>query len=784
MPDLKITVGSDVSQAISGLSQVREKIAQVVASGEGLRGLVAKIEGVENIARGWKMPLPGGQQSNAILELKEATEAFQKFQVSSTPEIQKRLKPLLAKMKGVGDPSQASMKGLEEINKHFAETILKIGEGSIGGKETSEETEIKRLMSSVLLAGEGVVRLGEEQGAVSPQLQQMIQGLIAKEVKRLTNLQKAGKAYLDPKQVAFEEFEYEKKWDKRGAIGEEVLKEKKRVEALTAAWKKYAVARGLVSAVEIGSGVEIGIGGERGRGDLTKEAFFEKYTPTDVKAYTEEDEYKDFRKSKTRQKRRLEMMESKIIKKPPIQPNLETFPPMYELEQWYKTKILPGTDPASSLVAETPVYSEVKPRWVPTEEEARQKRPGEYGIRETHQRLPREKEPKGIQKVGKIIDDFSTKMLQKANPLHKTNAQISDSAQLFLALGGILSPISPTLGRIAMQAGFSAFALGGVGIALTGVTLMAGASLQAVKLWTSSTLTWIKAAHKAGAITGNTAKIFKSLDNSMDNVKINLGVTSAEAFSGSAASINRLTSSLTEMDSGLMKAQEKIASLADGLLLAVTLPLEALTSVDQLVKRMAGDYSLMGGMAEITANIGLGNRTNELLMFISDMGSIMDQMPTDEFIDGLTKFEQTLQLSGANLRKWGSGQAMRGVTKENRFDMHQRNLVGAVMKGVMNIDEAAKVSAIENNKLFKNDFTPTLTSLMNASSGVVKEVLDPNEPGNRAIEKQLTALEAIKAELEKQTDHYLGVDDDAQRSEMMWSAGKTGINLLVGQKVL
>jgi len=192
----------------------------------------------------------------------------------------------------------------------------------------------------------------------------------------------------------------------------------------------------------------------------------------------------------------------------------------------------------------------------------------------------------------------------------------------------------------------------------------------------------------------------------------------------------------------------------------------------------------MGGMAEITANIGLGNRTNELLMFISDMGSIMDQMPTDEFIDGLTKFEQTLQLSGANLRKWGSGQAMRGVTKENRFDMHQRNLVGAVMKGVMNIDEAAKVSAIENNKLFKNDFTPTLTSLMNASSGVVKEVLDPNEPGNRAIEKQLTALEAIKAELEKQTDHYLGVDDDAQRSEMMWSAGKTGINLLVGQKVL
>jgi len=347
---------------------------------------------------------------------------------------------------------------------------------------------------------------------------------------------------------------------------------------------------------------------------------------------------------------------------------------------------------------------------------------------------------------GQGIDAVSKSLLDSIDPNRKVNEQISDAAQVFLAFGGILSPISPALGQMSMQLGFSAFSMKGFGIALGAVTTTIGLGIKALQLWATSTSAWIKQAFEAGNVSSFAAESIRSYKDSLTGLTSALGKESAEAFRGSTMAIANLNKQLASTGGVTIALQREFSELGNGLVTSVVVPVQGVVGLLNSLEE--NFYAVSGSMAALRDASGQG----KLINFFNELNSFINTIEVDSFINGLSKIEQSLLLKGENLQKFAQAQGKAQLSSEKQFKIFQRDLVSATIHTPLTEDEAAKAAAIEKNRLFADSFQPSLVSMMEASSGMVKEVIDPKEPGDAAIQKQLVVLKEIKEELKTIAD--------------------------------
>lgn len=340
--------------------------------------------------------------------------------------------------------------------------------------------------------------------------------------------------------------------------------------------------------------------------------------------------------------------------------------------------------------------------------------------------------------AGDAIDRVSTSFLKMVNPAHRTNAQISDSAQTFLALGGILAPLNSRLGMTVLQMGFAAFSFGGVGVALAAITIAIAGVIAVLKAWTKNILEWSRIARTAGAVSVFATQASNDLNNAIQQTSIALGQAASK-------DLVFFTKKLTDLRKSAFGANSAFATLQTGLIkLASTV---GSVLIPALELALTAFNQFIAGLADTLELFSLGNARTGL----PGMENIpFPQGPLDSFLASLSGLERNLVLSGDAVTKFGFQQARLSQTQEDRFLTNQRNRVQVLANLPEDAVEAnartlATAAAIEFNKIGEI-FNATITGLQQAATGIVKEQRT-ERPTKAQIDRELVILTEMLEEL-------------------------------------
>lgn len=331
------------------------------------------------------------------------------------------------------------------------------------------------------------------------------------------------------------------------------------------------------------------------------------------------------------------------------------------------------------------------------------------------QLAPVELVPTGIQKIGKSIDAVSTKFLRFGNSAHKTNPQISDSAQAFLALGGILAPLNQKLGMMALQLGFSAFSMGGVGIALGAMSIAAGAAIKALTAWIKATKAWITAANAAGAVTARAGKSFRELANASSALGRNLGEASANAFTPFTETLGQLKRAMADTDGVFVKVQEGFSKLFNIILTPITAATAAFLELANVIELATGGTENL--VEVLIRSVPQLKQLRDLTNTISDINTT----PMDAFTKGLSELERTFILSGNALEKFSLQSAKSQMTREQQLAVARRNIAQSVVENQLTQHQGARALQRARDRIFARRFQPSITGIEGAATGIVKE---------------------------------------------------------------
>ena len=368
--------------------------------------------------------------------------------------------------------------------------------------------------------------------------------------------------------------------------------------------------------------------------------------------------------------------------------------------------------------------------------------------------------------AGDLVDKKSFDFLKKINPAHRTNPQISDAAQVFLGLGGVLTQISPALGALSLQAGFASFAFGGFGVVLVGITSIIGAGIFAVKSWARATLSWIKIARESGFLTASSSQGMRKFSNSVSMLQKNLGKVSAKAFEPLIATLNKLAEASGSPGSGLLQFQESLASFTNDVLNSAVVLGAATLRIrkDTVATRFRVTRGPIVPLGQIknedtknTKNTGPSNvimapENRGLYDFLTGLFKDVSKglqeavTPLDQFLSSLSKMERLLVVAGDGITKFAQKDVSTQLSRETILKIASHNRVQAIAAEAETLNEAARAGVLQRERL-REKFVPSITGLLQAATGIVKEVRDPREPVAAAVREEARALGTLMLKL-------------------------------------
>jgi len=317
-----------------------------------------------------------------------------------------------------------------------------------------------------------------------------------------------------------------------------------------------------------------------------------------------------------------------------------------------------------------------------------------------------------------------------------------------------------------LQAGFASFAFGGFGVVLVGITSIIGAGIFAVKSWARATLSWIKIARESGFLTASSSQGMRKFSNSVSMLQKNLGKVSAKAFEPLIATLNKLAEASGSPGSGLLQFQESLASFTNDVLNSAVVLGAATLRIrkDTVATRFRVTRGPIVPLGQIknedtknTKNTGPSNvimapENRGLYDFLTGLFKDVSKglqeavTPLDQFLSSLSKMERLLVVAGDGITKFAQKDVSTQLSRETILKIASHNRVQAIAAEAETLNEAARAGVLQRERL-REKFVPSITGLLQAATGIVKEVRDPREPVAAAVREEARALGTLMLKL-------------------------------------